>query len=228
MARMARLYLPNTAQLVTVRGINNAPVFFSDKDYEQWQSVVRTIAPVHLLNIHAFALVEHAVYLLVTAEDEQALGRFMQDLGRRYVRYVNGKYGRTGTLWEGRYRTAYIQDMPHVVNAYRWLDAMSGHSSRMHHTGLQLQGFIQDHVQYWGLGNTPFDRQYAFKQLLNEGLPEATINALEHAVNTGWALGDKNFLNQALRIGGRRVAPAARGRPRKTPLKGNNEQGALK
>ena len=91
-----------------------------------------------------------------------------------------------------------------------------------------MDPLITPHPLYWGLGNTPFDRQYAFKQLLNEGLPEATINALEHAVNTGWALGDKNFLNQALRIGGRRVAPAARGRPRKTPLKGNNEQGALK
>ena len=225
MARMARLYLPNTAQLVIVRGINNAPVFFSDNDYEQWQSIVRTIAPVHLLSIHAFALVEHAVYLLVTAEDEHALGRFMQDLGRRYVRYVNGKYGRSGTLWEGRYRTAYIQDEPHVVNAYRWLDAMSGYSSQAHHVGLQLQGFIQDHAQYWEMGNTPFDRQYAFKQLLNEGLPEATIKALEHAVNTGWALGDKNFLNQALRIGGRRVTPAARGRPRKTPLKVDNDRG---
>ena len=219
MARMARLYLPNTAQLGIVRGINNAPVFFSDSDYEQWQSIVRTIAPIHSLKIHAFALVEHAVYLLVTAEAEQALGRFMQDLGRRYVRYVNGKYGRSGTLWEGRYRTAYVQDVPHVVNAYCWLDNMSRYSSRTHHIGLQLQGFIQDHAQYWALGNTPFDRQYAFKQLLSEGLPEATIKILEHAVNTGWALGDKSFLSQALRIGGRRVAPAARGRPRKIPLK---------
>ncbi|WP_162845238.1 transposase [Hydromonas duriensis] len=215
---MARLYLPNTAQLVMVRGINDAPVFFDDKNYVQWQAIVRTIAPVHPIQIHAFALIENAVYLLLTAEGERSLGRFMQDLGRRYVRYVNALYGRSGTLWEGRYRTAYIQDTPHVMHAYRWLDSMSEHTSRIHHIGVQLQGFIQDHAQYWTLGNTPFDRQYAFKQLLNEGLPDRIVDSLQKAVQTGWALGDEHFLNQAARVGGRRVTPAARGRPRKSPV----------
>lgn len=219
MARMARLYLPNTAQLVLVRGINNAPVFFSGKDYAQWHAIVRTIAPIHAVKIHAFALVENAVYLLITAEAENALGKFMQDLGRRYVRYINGIYGRTGTLWEGRYRTAYIQDEPHVINAYRWLDAMGEYNSKSHHIGLQLQGFISDHAQYWELGNTPFDRQLTYKNVLAEGLPESVLDALQKAANTGWAIGDGQFLSHAARMGGRRVTPAARGRPRKTPVK---------
>lgn len=219
MARMARVYLPNIAQLVRVQGINGSAVFFEDADYDTWRAILRSVAPNHAVDIHAYALVEHSVYLLVTARDEKALGRLMQDLGRRYVRQVNIKYERSGTLWEGRYRTAYIQDEPHVINAYVWLDSMSEHSSRTHHIGLQLQGFIQDHPQYWALGNTPFDRQSRYGQQLLAGVTQKTVQALAQAVQTGWALGDAQFLAQATRIGGRRITPAARGRPKKQPSK---------
>ena len=75
MARMARVYLPNIAQLVRVQGINGAAVFFDDADYEGWRAILRTIAPHHAVDIHAYALVAHSVYLLVSARDEKALGR---------------------------------------------------------------------------------------------------------------------------------------------------------
>ncbi|GHA69987.1 hypothetical protein GCM10009007_08260 [Formosimonas limnophila] len=217
MARMARVYLPGVAQLVQVQGINSAAVFFSTQDYESWCSILRNIAPNHAVDIHAYALVEHSAFLLVTARDETALGRLMQDLGRRYVRQINTKYQRSGTLWEGRYRTAHIQDTPYVLQAYLWLDGMSQHTSQSHHIGLSLLGFIQDHPQYWSLGNTPFDRQLSYKQLLAAGISERVAQTLSHAVQTGWALGDATFLTQAARLGGRRVTPAARGRPKKKP-----------
>lgn len=218
MARMARVFLPGAAQLVRVHGINSGSVFFDDQDYESWCSILRSIAPDHAVLIHAYALVEHAIHLLVTPQNEQALGRLMQDLGRRYVRHINTKYQRTGTLWEGRYRTCLIQDEPYVLRAYVWLDGMSQHSSQSHHLGIALQGFIHDHPQYWALGNTPYDRQYRYKNLLDQGLPQSESIALSKAVLTGWALGDESFLAHASRIGGRRVSQAARGRPRKKPI----------
>lgn len=219
MARMARVYLPGVAQLVQVQGINSAAVFFSAQDYELWCTILRSIAPNHAVDIHAYALVEHSAFLLVTARDETALGRLMQDLGRRYVRQINTKYQRSGTLWEGRYRTAHIQDTPYVLQAYLWLDGMSQYTSQSHHTGLALLGFIQDHPQYWSLGNTPFDRQIRYKQLLTTGISARVCQSLAHAVQTGWALGDATFLNQAARLSGRRVTPAARGRPKKQSIK---------
>lgn len=218
MARMARVYIPNTAQLVQVRGINGAAVFFNDADYTQWQSIVRTIAPIYELDIHAYALVNNAVYLLVTAKNDKALGQFMQDLGRRYVRYVNSQYQRTGTLWEGRYRTGYIQDVPYVLHAYVWLDGMSTHSSRAQHLGHYSQSFLREHAQYWQLGNTPFERQTQYAQLLEQGISVAVQNALTHTVQTGWMLGDERFIAQVELETGRRVRPAARGRPRKVKV----------
>lgn len=215
MARTARLYLPNTAQLVLVRGINQGKVFYTEHNYQQWHTILRTILPNHQVVIHAYALIEHAIYLLVSAEHDKALGKLMQDLGRRYVRYINNSQERTGTLWEGRYRTAYLQDSL-VLNAYLWLDKMSTHSSRAHHEGVASIGFINDHAQYWTIGNTPFDRQHKYRQLINTGLTKKTTQELEHAVTTGWALGDEAFLSHASRISGQRVTQAARGRPRKT------------
>jgi putative transposase len=227
MARQARVYIPDTAQLVQVRGNNNAPVFFHPDDYAQWQSIVCTIAPVHALDIHAFALADTQINLLITAHNERSLGAFMQDLGRRYVRYINGTYQRTGTLWEGRYRTAFIQSVPYVLRAYVWLDLMGNanglseqpktneYTSALRHLGQQPPEFIRDHAQYWQLGNTPFERQSVYAQLLADGLSQLTCNELEHAVQTGWALGDVNFIAQAEQVTGRRISPAARGRPKK-------------
>ena len=214
MARLPRLYLPATAQLVLVRGINSSAVFYNFDDYAQWHSILRSIAPNYAVAIHAYALIEHSVYLLVTAENANALGKLMQDLGRRYVRYINNLHGRTGTLWEGRYRTAYLQDK-HVLDAYVWLDGMSAQSSRTHHEGVATIGFISDHAQYWTLGNTPYDRQYHYRQRLQNGLNSNKITELNNAVNTGWALGDATFLSHAARVSGRRVTQAARGRPTK-------------
>ena len=223
MARQARVYIPDTAQLVQVRGNNNAPVFFQPDDYTQWQSIARTIAPVHALEIHAYALMPTQINLLVTAQDERALGGFMQDLGRRYERYINRQHQRTGTLWEGRYRTAFI-DHPWVVRAYVWLDTglnsqLNGHgeyTSALRHLGQHAPEFIRDHSQYWQLGNTPFERQSAYTQLLADGLPQVQLNELERAVQTGWALGDARFIAQAEQTTGRRISPAARGRPKKS------------
>lgn len=214
MVRMARLYLPNTAQLILVRGINQSAVFFAEPDYEQWQSIMRSIAPNHGIAIHAYALIENAVYILATAEHDLAIGKFMQDLGRRHVRYINQAYNRSGTLWEGRYRTAFLQDN-RVLDAYIWLDNMSNHSSRQHHEGLLTVGFIADHEQYWTLGNTPFDRQHQYRQRLQQSIGVKISTELAQAVSTGWALGDKPFLTHAARVSGRRVTPATRGRPKK-------------
>ena len=216
MARMARVYIPNMAQLVQVRGNNGAAVFFNEADYTQWQSIVRSIAPVYELDIHAYVLLENTIYLLVTAKNDQALGQFMQDLGRRYVRYVNRQYKRTGTLWEGRYRTGYIQDAPYVLQAYVWLDGMSQYSSRSQHIGHYQQSFLREHAQYWQLGNTPFERHTRYTQLLEQGLTQNTQRALEQCVQTGWVLADDELLKKIEEQTGRRVRPGVRGRPTKS------------
>ena len=99
--------------------------------------------------------------------------------------------------------------------AYVWLDGMSTYSSRAQHLGHYSQSFLREHAQYWQLGNTPFERQTQYAQLLEQGISVAVQNALTHTVQTGWMLGDERFIAQVELETGRRVRPAARGRPRK-------------
>jgi putative transposase len=142
-----------------------------------------------------------------------SVGQFMQDLGRRYVRYVNSQYQRTGTLWEGRYRTGYIQDVPYVLHAYVWLDGMSEHSSRAQHLGHYAHSFLREHAQYWQLGNTPFARERAYADLVAAGLAPTIRQAIAGAAHSGWALGSDAFIADLQRRTERRVVKAAAGRP---------------
>ena len=88
-------------------------------------------------------------------------------------------------------------------------------SSYAHHVGLRTDPLVTPHPLYWELGNTPFERQTRYAQLLEQGITQNTRKALEHTVQTGWMLGDDALLAQIEEQTGRRVRPAARGRPRK-------------
>jgi putative transposase len=104
MARLGRYFLPGQPLHVIQRGNNREPVFFEPQDYRRYLDWLGAAAAEHGVAVHAYVLMTNHVHLLATPGAAGALSRTMQSLGRRYVRHVNATYGRTGTLWEGRYR----------------------------------------------------------------------------------------------------------------------------
>src|SRR5579872_4854507 len=106
MARLGRYFLRNQPLHVIQRGNNRAAIFFGKEDYARYRDWLGDAAAEYGCLIHAYVLMTNHVHLLVTPREEESLPRTMQSLGRRYVRYVNVAYRRTGTLWEGRYRAA--------------------------------------------------------------------------------------------------------------------------
>ena len=108
MARMARLYVPGCAQHVIQRGNDRAACFHQRNDYLRYLEYLQSAAELHAVAIHAYVLMTNHVHLLLTPDDAGACGRMMQSLGRRYVRYFNNAHGRTGTLWEGRYKSTLV------------------------------------------------------------------------------------------------------------------------
>ena len=154
----------------------------------------------------------------------------MQWLGRHYVPYFNRKYTRTGTLWQGRYKAtvldaeryfmtccAYIElnpvrcELAHAVGDYPW-------SSYPHHIGAHSDPIISDHPLYWSLGNTPFEREAAYRALVEQGVKEDDVHMLTEATLKGWALGSEQFQLSLERLAVRRVRPAKRGRPARKVL----------
>ena len=215
MARLPRLTLPQYPHHVIQRGNNRQVVFTDAEDFEKFLALLAEHSVKNQVQVHAYVAMPNHFHLLVTPASEEGLPKMMQSVGRAYAQYFNKRHQRTGTLWEGRYRTGYIQDVPYVLHAYVWLDGMSEHSSRAQHLGHYAHSFLREHAQYWQLGNTPFERQTRYAQLLEQGITQNTRKALEHAVQTGWMLGDDALLAQVEEQTGRRVRPAARGRPRK-------------
>jgi putative transposase len=227
MARLARLYVPDQPQHVILRGIGEQPAFIDDADYALFIDSLKTAARDHHLSVHAYVLLPNCVQLLVTPRDETSLPKTMQAVGRRYVAYFNRRHGRRGTLWEGRYRATVFEGEQYFLTCsrlielspvryervaspeqYRW-------SSYAHHVGLTLDPVVTDHPLYWALGNTPFERQRAYKELCEQPLPQNTIEALQQATLKGWVLGSDTYRVWAAREANRRVSPLQRGRPRK-------------
>lgn len=221
MARLPRLAAAGLPHHVIQRGNDRQTVFREDADYARYLGWLREVAAAHGLAVHAYVLMPNHVHLLVTPPTDAALSKAMQSLGRRYVRWFNDKYGRTGTLWEGRFRSTvidadryllacsrYIELNPvraGIVNApelYRW-------SSYAHHAGVLVDPLVTDHPLVWALGNTPFERQLAYRRLFEVDLAPEFLQSLRSATNRGRALGLSSD-------GGRTMTyPRPRGRPRK-------------
>ncbi|MDO9215686.1 MAG: transposase, partial [Lacisediminimonas sp.] len=154
-----------------------------------------------------------------------SLSKLMQWVGRRYVPYYNRKYHRTGPLWRSRFRAAVIEAASHLLPACQYVEEAPVRkglgsspgdypwSSYHVHAGLQPDSLVSDHPSYWSLGNTPFDREAAYRRLMELALPGSTITLIESGLRSGWAIGSTAFAESLQKLAGRRLAPAPRGRP---------------
>ena len=147
-------------------------------------------------------------------------------MGRRYVQYFNRRHARTGTLWEGRYRSTVLQPERYLLACMVYLDlnpvraglvqqpADYAWSSHAHWVGLRNDRWLAPHALYWALGNTPFAREAAYAALVQAGLGASMQTSLTDSALSGWALGDTEFLEGLQQQTPRRVTRGAPGRPR--------------
>jgi putative transposase len=122
MPRPPRIVLPGVPLHVTQRGVDRAPTFLAPEDYAYYRWMLRDSAAHAGCLVHAYVLMENHIHLLVTPADVGAPSRMMQSLGRRYVRYINDRYRRTGTLWEGRFRSAIVDSTAYLFACSRYIE----------------------------------------------------------------------------------------------------------
>jgi putative transposase len=229
MARLPRLTAPGLPHHLIQRGNNRQSIFIDEADCVSYLRELAELADGHGLAIHAYVLMPNHVHLLATPAQRETLPRVMQALGRRYVRRFNDRHGRTGTLWEGRYRSTLIETDRYLLACMRYVEMNPvraglvnepGHyrwSSHAHHVGLRVDPLITEHAVYWALGNTPFERQVAYRRLFEGGQEAGELEAIRYATHRGWALGRDAFVESVSQNVGRRAAPRHAGRPRKVP-----------
>ena len=182
MARQARIVIPGHAMHVMVRGNNRESLFFSMHDRKIYLDWLRDAAKHFGSLVHAFALMPNHIHLLITPQKEDALAKTMQSLGRRYAQYFNQAHQRSGTIWEGRYRSSLI-DPAYFLRCQRYIElnpvraGFESHpqdstwTSFSSHIGGKLEPWLNDHPDFWKLGNTPFERQMAWSAFVKDGAP---------------------------------------------------------
>ncbi len=226
MARLPRLTVPGVPHHVIQRGNNRQPIFGDRADYEQMHRLLVEQSREAGVAVHAYVLMENHFHLLATPTSGDSLARMMQGIGRRYVRHFNARTGRSGTLWEGRYRCALLQPDKYLLACMAYLDlnpvraGLAGApadwpwSSHRHYIGQGGDRLVTPPPAYWGLGNTPFAREQAYAQRVADGLPETVQRALVDSALHGWALGDEAFLAELQKQTDRRLSRGKPGRPR--------------
>ena len=227
MARLPRLVVPNQLHHVIAQGHNDQPIVRDDADHQAFLTWLREAARHSRVAVHAYVVLPSRLQLLATPADDTGLSKMMQSLGRLYVPYFNARYGRTGGLWEGRFRATVLDPVAYFVPcaclieyqpvstglvadvaAYPW-------SSHAHHAGHQKEPWLSDHPAYWALGNTPFEREAAYQQVSQFPVDSAVSEKIWLATRKAWALGSDEFCRRLAKLTARRLAPVSRGRPRK-------------
>jgi putative transposase len=218
MARLARLVAAGQAHLIIQRGHSGAAVFADGIDRTTYLAALRDAAAAEQVQVHAYALLPNEVELLATPGRHPALGRLMQALGRRYVAAHNRRHGRSGTLWDGRFRCGVVEPGAMRLQALCLIDAAAaeaGFTSAPHRLGGRRDAWLVDPPEYWALGNTPFDREAAYRALLDAGVAADVAAALRRAALGGWVAGSADFRAGLAAILSRPAQPRPRGRPRR-------------
>lgn len=226
MARSRRLAVAGYPHHLIQRGNNRCAIFVDASDRNEYLAMLREAAVSAGVALHAYVLMDNHVHLLGTPAAADALSRMMQVLGRNYVGWFNHRHGRSGTLWEGRFRSSLIEGDPYLLACMRYIELNPvragmvasaeafAWSSARHHLGLRTDALLTDHALFWSLGNTPFEREAAWRRFLEEGVPQTEAQVFAFAVVRGRALGSDAFLGRVASETGLRVTPGRRGRPR--------------
>ena len=227
MARLPRLTVAGMPHHVIQRGNNSGDIFVDAQDRQTLLDLLRDASRRFEVDVHAYVLMPNHFHLLLTPRTDQTLPLFMQAVGRSYVRYFNNRHGRSGTLWEGRYRGTVLQAEDWLIPSMVSMDlnpvraglvARAGDwpwSSYAHHAGLRHDSLITPHRVFWALGNTPFARDAAYVAKVEAGLSAQVQEQISDAALKGWALGDAHFLQQLQQQSERRVTRQRAGRPAK-------------
>jgi putative transposase len=233
MARQPRLIVPDVAVHVIQRGNNRTRCFADDADHLVYLALLRELSQRIRCAVHAYCLMTNHVHLLVTPNHVGACMGLMKELGQRYVQYFNRRHERTGTLWEGRYRSCIAQSAEYVLACYRYIElnpvraGMADHptsyrwSSHAVNSGQASDPMIVPHVEFLALGLEQSMRQRAYCALIDKGNEQPVFDLIRKATNGGYPLVSDSFKAGVLATKGRKLERDRPG-PRPSPRSGSD------
>lgn len=214
MARQLRFRIPGYPQHIIQRGNDRQACFFEDRDYLYYLRCLSEASLDHECDIHAYVLMTNHVHLLATPRKPDGISRLMQSVGRKFVRMINARHHRTGTLWEGRYKATLVDSNEYLLACYRYIELNPVRaglvvdpgdyvwSSYRVHVGTQESPLIRDHGVFLGLGENDSSRQRSYKRLFETELSAGKLFRIRESTNKSRPLGDERFEATINRING--------------------------
>jgi putative transposase len=227
MPRRPRLDIPGIPQHVIQRGNDRQPCFYSDIDRIRYLDTLHELCEKTGCRVHAYVLMTNHVHLLMTPSEIGAVSRLLQGLGRRYVRYFNDRYRRTGTLWEGRYKAGLVEDDIYLLRCHRYIElnpvraAMVSHPADHPWSSFACNAIgkpdvlVQPHPTYLALGSDDRLRRMHYRQLFDEAPDADELQQIRRFVQGQYALGSARFQDGVEASLQRRARPGPIGRPRR-------------
>lgn len=227
MARLPRLSLSRIPQHVVQRGNNRLPVFFFSDDYYLYLEFLQEASEKYDVMVHAYCLMPNHVHLLMTPDTKNGISRVLQDLGRRYVRYVNYRHKRTGSLWEGRYHSCLVESEKYLLDCYRYIESNPVRTgitrvpqdyvwSSFHHNAVgNADNNLVPHGEYLKLGLTTQERCQTYRVLFENQLESDVVRKIREATQSNRVLGSEAFIYEIETLLSINVHKKKPGRPKK-------------
>jgi putative transposase len=217
MSRRSRLIVPSQVHHTVQRGNNKQAIFLDNDDYLFYLKVLKEAIYKYQIAIHCYVLMPNHIHLLLTPQAETAPSQMMQFIGRFYVRYFNKKYNRTGTLWEGRFRSAVIDSERYLLDLYNYIESnpvraklvekIDDYSfSSFKDNGLGVvDELITPHYHYLKLDDDEQKRQEAYQQIIDKGLDETVLEDIRLTLKKDKVLGDRAFIEKMEKMVRRKI-----------------------
>lgn len=227
MPRRARMYLPGLPYHVFQRGNNREACFFDSEDRHYYLRLLAEASALYKVALHAYVLMTNHTHLLVTPECADSISRMTRVVGSRYAYFINKKYSRSGTLWEGRHKSCPIETETYLLTCYRYIELNPVRAGLIATPGGYLwssyaanalgkpTNLVTPHPLYMGLGKTAPERCSIYRNMVAEALPELEMQAISAATHYCSPLGSDTFREHLETELGTSIGQASRGRPRK-------------
>ena len=225
MARLPRISPVGVPVHLIQRGNNRHSCFGASEDYSAYVGWLKEYSKKYAVDIHAWVLMTNHVHLLCTPQQEGGISQMMQAVGRRYVQYFNYQYRRSGTLWEGRYKSCLVQAEKYLIEVYRYIELNPVRAKMVEEPGeyawssyqINALGKISDlctaHPEYLRLGDTKNKRMKNYRALFSDHVEADLLEEIRSSLNKGLAIGHDRFKEEIEELTGRRLKPKKAGRP---------------
>jgi REP-associated tyrosine transposase len=217
MPRKPRLFIPDQAVHVVKRGHNRDPIVARKVDYQYFTDCLLSACREYGVALHAWVLMTNHFHLLLSPGSEDSLPRMMQWLGGHYARYFNKCYRRSGSLWEGRYKTSLIDSDNYLLKTYRYIELNPVRAGMVEHPrqypwssyranaegdfdfGVRLKSdtcrdLLTPHSIYLALAADDGRRYAVYQSLFLDELDRQTLMQISRGIEKGKEVGNPEFL----------------------------------